>query len=197
MRAVFLIVCLISISLHSMEQSIILLENSDDSFFKELRMQLHEDPKARLIVKTCGGILTLVGFFRPMTALSTATVAGLASLLVYWQDRQVAIQERKKAKDTIAFAAFTYGPKQLIEKVCQADEYEQTDARSLQRQNTPYLIEILKNYIQDPHNKYYEHALYMLKKHHANFCIAQKHFKNTNNQKELEWLAHNSNTTFT
>lgn len=195
MRAVFWIVCFTFISLHSMEQSIISLKKADDSFFKELRMQLHEDPKARLIIKTCGGILTVVGFFRPMTAISTATVAGLASLLVYWQDRQAAIQERKQKKDTLALAAFANGPKALIERVCQADEYKQTDTASLQQQNTIYLIEVLENYTHDLHNDHYAYALNMLKKHHADFYIAQEYFKNTKNQKALEWLAHNSNST--
>lgn len=192
MKAYILLLCCISLALHSQQHPQALSKKNNDSFFKELRMQFHEDPKAKTIITVFGSILVACGYFRPMAALSAATVAGVASFLAYWEDRDLAIQKRKEGKDLIAYGAFVNGPQTLIEQVCQADEYQQTDVPSLQKQNTIFLIEVLKRYDKNPKQGQYKFALDTLKKNHADLNYAYDHFKKTDeNIDALKWLTHN------
>lgn len=180
MKSILLFFCLLTFSLQSMQQSLFPGEKHKDPFFKELRMQLRENPEARTIIKTCGGILFVFGLFRPWVALGTATAAALSTLAAYYRDRENDIQERKKAKDEIAYMAFANGPKALIEQVCQTDEYLQTDYHSLRNQNTAYLIYILEQLpkTSSPTIKAnYQKSVAILANTHADLESVHAHFE--------------------
>jgi hypothetical protein len=174
-------------------QQVATSKKTNNPFFKEMRMQLYEDSSARTFVKVFGGILAVVGIFKPLTALSSATITSAASLILYWQNREQDIQDRIEAKDAKAYEAFTHGPRALMEQMCQSDEYLQTDSTSLQTQNTRYLIETLKNYNLNPHHKPYHWALTLLLKYHADTREVAVYFnQNVHTHKNaIAWLARN------
>lgn len=192
----------ISIYLHGQQPPIPYQDQqSQKGYFKELRMQFFEThQKSPGIFNGLGLLFVGIGIYNPTLLAGSAVFGGIAGLLTYAQEKDKDMRMRKEDKDRIAYMFFANGPLDRIEKECQQDEYAESDAESLKKQNTPYLIYVLEQYAhliscQSDNAKKstqnnYSAALDALKRNYADLHAALYYFKQKKplNNFALQWL---------
>lgn len=202
---ILLLFCCISLSLHGMQPPIPYRDQqTQKAYFKELRMQLYEShQKCPRIFNGLGLLYVGVGIYQPALIAGSAIVSSIVTLLTYTQERDKDIHQRKEDKDLIAYMFFANGPHECIEKVCAQDEYEESDSEFLKKQNTPYLIYVLEQYMHTFYSQgdggkqhtliNYSAALDTLKKNHADLSATLNYFKQKKplNSFALDWLQKN------